>query len=463
MKLPLVSMTVFYCLGIILAKLINFNFWLILVFGLTSLIVLIIFRNKNHIFTLFLFFCVLLLGTLCLKNSAILPKNHINNFVYYRDDSAYTLDGFIDSEPVLKNSCWWFTFCVRQIQVNKLKWRCTGEILVKMDFLQELNYGDNLKLIGKLSRQYRSGILIMRIKDFRQIIRQPANSGAKLIRSSIWLRLKMESVIRRHLEDLPAAIISAMVLGAKRGIPWLVNDYMVKAGTVHILVVSGFNVGIVAFIINLIFKIMRIKRKLRIILAVICLLIYCAITGATNPVVRATIMGATFLLAYFSKRTADMYNSLAMAALLILIIKPGQLFNIGFQLSFMSVLAIIYLYPRLENFFNLKNCRIKLWKFICQGCLVSFSAWCGTAGIIAFNFGMISPVTVLANLLIVPLATLITLCGFVLVLSGLICPQLAGLFSTPISLLVNLLLSINIAVIKLPFAYIPFDKAVRLW
>ena len=151
-----------------------------------------------------------------------------------------------------------------------------------------------------------------------------------------------------------------------------------------------------------------------------------------------------------------MYNSLASAALFILIINPRQLFDIGFQLSFSSVLAIVYLYPKLKSFLRIDNYKIKILKFIAEGCLVSFSAWLGTIGIIAYNFRIVAPVTVLANILIVPLATIITLCGFTLVLCGLLCPFLAGSFSSTTAMLITLLLNINAAVIKIPFAYFYF-------
>jgi len=298
--------------------------------------------------------------------------------------------------------------------------------------------------------------LTLRIKDPRQIIKQPGFAGSRCISSSFWLRSKMERIIRSNLLDLPASIIAAMVLGQKRGVPWLVNDSMVKSGTVHILVVSGFNVSIVAFILNLLFKILRISRKIRIILIIICLLIYCAITGASNPVIRATVMGIVFLSAYLFKRQPDIYNSLALSALFILMISPRELFDIGFQLSFISVLAIVYLYPKLKVLVHLENCQNKVVKFIGEGFLVSLAAWLGTLWIIVINFRIIAPVTILANIFIVPLATIITLCGFTLVISGLICPYLASLFSLPITVLITLLLNVNAWIIKLPFSFFTF-------
>jgi competence protein ComEC len=470
MKRPLVNLTVSYCLGIILGSLFRINFWIITVITITVLIVAILGGRKNWVFLTAILFLALLVGFLSIRNSWVFSNCHIRKLVPYKDSSFHSLNGFIVSQPEFKNNHLWFILRVRQIQSDKLRYKCCGDVLVKMDFEQTLNYGDNLTLIGKLSRPpsfgrsgsykdflARQGIyLIMPIADYRQIIRQDRFNGVGLIRGCLWLRVYLEQIISRHLAPLPASILAAMVLGQKRNIPWLVNDSMVKSGTVHILVVSGFNVGIVAFIINLLLKIMRFPRKVRIILTAICLLGYCLITGATNPVIRATVMSLVFLAAYFLKREPDIYNSLVTAALFILIINPRQLFDIGFQLSFISVLAIVYFYPKFKALIHLELCRIKILKFVIEGCLVSLSAWLGTLVIIALNFRIIAPVTVLANILIVPLATLITLCGFTLVLSGLIYPDLANLFSLPTAALITLLLNINAALIKLPFAYIYF-------
>lgn len=467
----LTILTIFYCLGIIIAQFKLINFWLVILVGIVIYSAACKLKPKNNILLVVMLFLGILLGFLNFKNSYILPKNHINNFVFYKDKSFYSLSGFVDSQLELKDGHQVFVFRVQAAQANKLRWKSCGRVLVKMDLFQDLNYGDNLTLVGSLTRPYsfnsaaggykeylkRADIyLIMHIQDPRQIIKQSGFKGSKFISSSFWLRSKMERVIRSNLLDLPASILSAMVLGQKRGVPWLVNDTMVKSGTVHILVVSGFNVSIVAFILNLLFKILRISRKTRIILIIICLLIYCAITGASNPVIRATVMGIVFLSAYLFKRDPDIYNSLAFSALFILMISPGQLFDIGFQLSFISVLAIVYLYPKLKALFHLEDWKNKIWRFMGEGFMVSLAAWLGTLWIIAINFRIIAPVTILANIFIVPLATIITLCGFTLVVSGLICPYLANLFSLPTTVLITLLLNINALVIKLPFAYVYF-------
>jgi competence protein ComEC len=228
---------------------------------------------------------------------------------------------------------------------------------------------------------------------------------------------------------------------------------MVKSGTVHILVVSGFNVGIVSFLVVLLLKILRIRGKARLCLAALSLVIYCLACGASTPVVRATVMGIFFLAAFFCKREPDIYNSLAVAAILIMLVSPRQLFDVGFQLSFASVISIVYIYPKIKTFLRLERLKSKPLAFLADGCLVSFSAWLGTCGIIAANFRIFSPVTVLANIFIVPLATLITLCSFSLVLVGLALPPLAPFFGRSAELAVGGLLLVNGLLIKLPGAY----------
>ncbi|MDD5432434.1 MAG: ComEC/Rec2 family competence protein [Candidatus Omnitrophica bacterium] len=247
-----------------------------------------------------------------------------------------------------------------------------------------------------------------------------------------------------------------MVLGEKRNVPPLINNVMMKTGTVHVLVVSGFNVGIVAFITNLLLKLLRLKRKPRIVFTILFVITYCFMTGASNPVLRATIMAIFFLSGYLIKREPDVYYSLSLAALFILSLNPLQLFDIGFQLSFASVFAIIFLYPRLKKLIRIEKLKFPAGRYIVDNLLVSFSAWIGTAGIILANFRIFSPITVLANIFVVPLATLITLCGF-----GLIFTQAIGFlnvipFAPVLELLVNMLLKVNIFLSNLPAAWISF-------
>ncbi len=467
----LTAFVVVFISGIIFTSCLRISFPVFLIAGVLVLLAGIFFRVQNGVFLCLAFLAVFILGALTLKVSYILPAEHIIKLLAYGKQHIYSVKGFVDSQPEVNGGRSTFIFDVCQMQQEKYRYKCCGKILVTLDFGCDLSYGDTLLLTGELLRlkQYgksrsgysdylaRQGVyLSMRVNSSLDLVRLKVNQGFWLKRFSLRLRDALEEKIARYSTPLSAGIISAMVLGEKRGLPPLVNSVMIRSGTVHILVVSGFNVGIVAFLSDLLFKMARIKRKARIILVVVCLLLYCLVTGAANPVVRATVMAMVILFAYFLKREQDIYNALALSALFILAVNPRQLFDIGFQLSFVSVWAIVWIYPKLKNLLRVKQSLAGLTGFFLDGFLVSLSAWLGTAGIIAYNFRIFSPISVFLNILIVPLATLITLVGFSLVLASVFCPGLASLFASTAAFMVTFLLKLNLAAVKIPFSYIYF-------
>lgn len=437
-------------------------------------------RSQGFIFNIILLCLLFLLVYAILKNSRILPKCHISKFVSYKNEEPYIVKGIVESEPVLKDKKTTLLLKAEAMQAGVSNRACCGNLLVNLKYKDEIKYGEELILRGYLRRPfgrndrfghsyrdylYNQGIyFIMNVKTEADVVKLNINKGFPLTRFSVWLKQKMESIIFNHTSRITAAVLGAMILGEKRHIPWFVNNSMMKSGTLHILVVSGFNVGIVSFIIFLILKIIRLPRKPRFVLTIPLLIIYCLVTGASNPVMRATIMAIVFIIANLIKREPNIFNSLGIAAVLILMVNPRQLFDVGFQLSFASVLSIICIYPALSKLITTACSRkggvypkIKYIRFLVDGFLVSFSAWLGTMGFIAYYFRIFSPVTVLANIFIVPLAALITLSGISLIIISLIFPALAPFFAITAELEVFVLLKINAFLVSLPFAYLQFN------
>jgi competence protein ComEC len=472
MSRPLAWITLFFCAGIVFAKFIAINFWLVFALAAIALLLGTILINKKIAFPIILLTLSILSGMLIFRNSQILPKCHISNFIFYKSNSPYTVKGVIESPPETKNDLTTFVFNAKELYLGDLSYLCCGKILVRLKCKRSLSYGQNLILKGSLfmvpslqqsGRNYSNylkeqGIYcIMRVDTENMTFALNKNRGFSVKRFAFWLKEKIEGIISRYVPDIPASVLGAMILGEQRNVPRIIYNSMIKTGTVHILVVSGFNVGIVVFIVTLFLKLTRIPRRARFIIAIPCLIIYCLLTGASTPVVRATVMGIFFLVAYLFKREPDIYNSLSLAALFILLINPRQLFNIGFQLSFVSVISIVYLYPRLKALIHLDSVKIKSLKFLAEGCLVSLSAWLGTCGFIAYYFQFFSPVTIFANLFVVPLATLITLCGFSLIFASLAIPFLAPYFALSSELAVTLLVKLNLFLSSLPFASFSFS------
>ena len=469
MKRPLVSLTIVFCSGIFLANWIKLPLALIYGLTITSLVFSLLFFKQRLTFYLLLFSSVFLLGVVCLKNSQFLAPCHISKITAYRNNQICTVKGIVINEPEFRNHKTIFILKSQEILFTHLKHNCSGNILVQVRGIKDFHYLDELILSGTFYRctifgkskwksygnyLYNQGIAaIMQVRSAAWVIKPNKHNSRSIKGFSFWLKARAEEIIFKYVSPMAASILDAMILGERKNIPTGVNNAMIKSGTVHILVVSGFNVGIVALMITLFLKLIRIPRRLRFYIAGPLLIIYCLATGASTPVVRATVMAIVFMFSYWVRREPDIYNSLSLACLFILTVNPRQLFDVGFQLSFASVISIVCLYPKIKSFLHADNLKLKYLKFIVDGCLVSFSAWLGTMGLVAYYFKIFSPVTVLANLFIVPLATLITLCGFSLVIIGLIFPPFAPFFSCSSELAVVFLLNINNLLIKLPAAY----------
>jgi len=221
-------------------------------------------------------------------------------------------------------------------------------------------------------------------------------------------------------------------------------------------VVSGFNTSLLAFIIFLLLKILRVNRPLRALISFAALFLYCIIAGCSTPVIRAAIMTVFFAFSFLARRDACGRQALCLAAFFILVFKPNQLYDIGFQLSFASVASLVFLYPKMKIPASSIISRHRLLAAAADSVKVSLSAWLGTVAIIAFYFRIFSPVTVIANIFIVPLAALISLLGFGLIFMEITMPVLAGPLALSIEPAVSLLLKVNAFFLKIPFACIRF-------
>jgi len=447
-----------FCSGAVVLNLIGIPFIFIYALTLILLIASLFVIKKNTQFVIFSVLTFIFLGGAALKNSCILPRNSIFNWIYYKSQTLYCLKGFIKDYPSFKNGQTEFTFSTEGLILNNIRYSCSGDVLVFITSGPKLSYGEELLIVGNLRRPYfiySDNILgVMHIKLPNAITRLNRSKANPLMKASFFFKKRIEGIIHQYLSPVSAGIVDAMILGDKKDIPFLVYDSMVKTGTVHILVVSGFNVGLVAFIIMLLFKVLRIPRIIRFYLAIFCIIAYCFVTGSSTPVLRASIMGVFFLLGIILNREPDIYNSISLSALFILLLKPKEIFSVSFQLSFASVISIVYFYPKFNIWLRIKAIKARFLRAVFNAALVSLSAWIGTFGFIAYNFKICSLVTILANMFIVPLAALITLSGLSMLIISMISPQLAQFIAYSNELWVVSLLKINQSLLKLPFAYL---------
>lgn len=458
---PLLYLTIIFAFGIVFAAKMKVVFISGFFAAAAFLIFSYLFIKKGKFFYLFLSLTVFILGALSFVSSRVVPKDNICKFIDYKDDNLYVLKGVVVSPPDQEQNQTTFILKAEEIYQQQAKYSVSGNVRVVYFQEESFSLGDELVLLGKLHKPFgkrKEYFLRQGIFGILQVDAPADNIGISkalfLQRFSNYLKTKIEQKLFQYLSGFTAGIMDAMLLGEKKFVPILINNTMVLTGTVHILVVSGFNVGIVAMLLLLLFKFLRFKRNLRYFIVIFCLIVYCFITGASTPVVRATIMAIFFLVGGILKREPNIYNSLGLAALAILAFDPGQVFDLGFQLSFSSVLAIVFIFPKLKSIFRVELVSFRALRFLIEGFVVSLAAWIGTVGIIAFNFKIISLVTVFANIFIVPLATLITLCGFSLVFLSLIYPPFAYLASSTSEFAIAVLIKLNLLMAKLPFSCI---------
>lgn len=472
MRRPLVGITLAFCLGIINAAYLKIPLLILYFFTFLFLIFNIIFLRQNTKFNIFILCATFFLGATVLKNSQILPHCHIAKLIPYKSDSI-SLIGIIDNDPTYQNRRASFILKVEKLKINNSWIKTCGRVLVRIFSAEggkknEFTYGERPFLSGNLYRpfsfskgkfnyrdylRHRSIYLILNVKKSNTVKQLDKNVGNPLKSFVFRIKHKMKAVIIKNLSPFSAGILSAIMLGERQNLPAYVRDILVKAGTVHIIAISGLHLGIVAFIIVLTLKIIKIPRKPRYILTILLLIVYCILTGARPPVVRATVMATILLFGYFLEREVNIYNSLSIAALAILLVNPWQLFEISFQLSFLSVISIVWLSPKIKSLFPEKLNKIPWIRFLILTFSVSLAAWLGLLPLIAYYFKTLSPITILANMIVVPYMTLIVASGFSLALIGMLIPSLSVIFAASNELFILILFKINSFLIAIPGAY----------
>jgi competence protein ComEC len=210
--------------------------------------------------------------------------------------------------------------------------------------------------------------------------------------------------------------------------------------------------AIISAIMLFILKILRFPRSGQFIFTGLFLLFYALLSGWSPSVVRSVLMAAVLLSSFCLEYEAETMNSLGLAALILFMLNPANLFDIGFQLSFLSVGMIITCHPMMQGVMN-RYIQGKLWTYLALAFGISLIAWVGVGGLIAYEFNMVTPIGVIANIPVVCLADMIILLSLGLAVAGLFCPMLAMAFAGALKLIFHGTLWIVSIFAQIPGAY----------
>ena len=211
-----------------------------------------------------------------------------------------------------------------------------------------------------------------------------------------------EKLSHNNYSDDQLSIINALILGQRQNITKEVYDNYTNAGAIHILAVSGLHVGIILLILNFVFKpVERFKngKQLKTIILLVLLWSYALIAGGSASIIRATTMFSIVAIGMNLKRQTNIYNTLAISVFVLLLIKPNFLFDVGFQLSYAAVIAIVSFQPILERLWKPKY---KLPNLLWKTLTVTVSAQFGIIPISLYYFHQFPSLFWLSNLVVIP-------------------------------------------------------------
>ncbi|MFG0265384.1 MAG: ComEC/Rec2 family competence protein [Rhodopirellula sp. JB055] len=348
----------------------------------------------------------------------------------------------------------------------------TGRVMVMVDAeRQDLRPGDIVKLYGRIAAipppsnpgetdqriaARRQNIHArMRVGSAEQVERLPNAENAKgrhswCVRMERWLADRAASArdtILKQIEPSQRGLALALTLGQRDFLDRTTNERLLVTGTAHLLSVSGLHLGIIVLLTGAVAGLLRLPLAGSTTLIVTVMLFYVAITGARPPVTRAAILLSTVILARLLARPHHPLNSLSLAAIILMVWTPAEMFGIGVQLSFLAVATLLLcgrpfskaLTPAAESirveerFDELAQQSQTAWR----RALSFVASWTGRvlwySGAVTLmalplvwsQFHVVSPISVIVNVMLSPLMALALSAGVLTILAGWSLPSLA--------------------------------------
>ncbi len=279
----------------------------------------------------------------------------------------------------------------------------------------------------------------------------------------------------RDLSDPKQGLLEALLLGYRGNIDSATYQAFEKTGLLHLISLSGLHLGILAGGVWWICARIGLLKKGKAVACIIFLVLFLMVVPARAPTIRAAIICFVFCLAVLLRRHKNPINTLSLAAIILLLIRPTQLFEVGWQLSFVSVLSILLLCPRSYSFLTEKlvpktsqNDKRGVYKLIfsLESLILAifstgFTAWIGGAGILLYHFNDITFLTSLWTVFVFPLVVLILSLGFLKIILSVLFTGFASVLTGPINILAMALIWLVKAIGKGDFSnvaigYVPF-------
>lgn len=435
-----------FIIGIAIRSFVEFDIFLVFV-GLLAAIILIIILYKNRRLALvFLFIIFCLLGIV--RYHLALPPGSTSQIQYYNEKESILFRAVVSNidERIDHNK---ITVKTREVSRDQAWHGASGKVLIKAGLFPKYQYGDLLEISCYLKQPTEiEGFLYDRYLAKSDIYSTCYGPRIKLISSAQgnrvygWLikaKLKIHHIIKKSLPSPHSALLSAILLGERKGIPSQLNDKFSITGVSHMVAISGMHITIIAAILMSLAINIGLRRGQDFWLVVACLALYITLIGLPPSAMRAGLMAFMFLLAIKVGRLNKSINGLVLAATIMLLINPKLLRDdIGFQLSFLAVLSLLYVLPFISD----KLSRLPSLGKVKEIFIVTISAQVLTMPLIVYYFGRMSLVSPLVNILVLPALPFIMVLGMVAILLALVVPSVSSILFWPAWVLIEYLIRV---------------------
>ena len=434
----------------------------------TSAALAVLFRLRGWNLILPVAVGFVLLGMLRVELAAP-PSEGIQPWLGVKDAKV---EGQVLEDPEARGSAVRFRFKVVRIDPGGGWQEAQGEVLVTAGPSEELlgereapyiRYGDRLTLQGGLTeapvfqdfdyREYLARQGIQGLMDRPGVALVDEGHGSPALALVYRLRSSLARSLAASLPEAQASVAQTLLLGMRGGVPADVTQAFRDTGTSHLLAISGLHVGVVLGLsIAVSVALLGRRRNLYLLLPLGILWLYAVLSAFSPSVERAVIMATLYLVAVALGRQRSAFPALAFAAAVMVVVEPGILYHISFQLSFTAAAGVLLLWRPLESLMAVAVGRLLAtdgWhetvvRWVITGVAVSLAAVLATLPLLAFNFQYIVFLSIPATLLALPAIPLVLVTSLAAALAGLVTPvlgQMVGCWVAwlPLSYLLGLL------------------------
>jgi len=433
--MPLLWISLSFLTGIVLAASLSLPAWAWALIAL-AFFLLSLFLRRSQLITRYSFlvaypFTTLLPIFLFLGSAYYqIRQPNIDAFhIAFYNDREYELliTGYLSEPPDYRDNYTNLTLNVQAVDTGDGDLPVSGQLLVRVSPNEKYEYGENIRLRGELKTppeneefSYRDYLARQGIHSYMtktEVTRLPGNNGSFINKVIYSFKSDLVENTYKIFQDPEASLFAGILFGVDTGLPKKLQDAFKNTGTAHIIAISGFNIAIIAGLFFSFFKWMLKNERLGAVLAVLFVFLYAFLVGGDPAVMRAAIMGSLSLFARQIGRRNAGINTLAVVALVMALINPLTIWDVGFQLSFFATLGLIlYAEPFskvtasfIERITKQENSA--LTNIINDNVILTLAAQVMTIPIMAYYFQRISIISFIANPFILPVQPAVMILG----------------------------------------------------